>query len=55
MIVSDKKHFHILGDPWPLQSLDLTVQDLFLQGYLKECMHARAHMHTHTHSAEAAV
>ena len=30
MIVSDKKHFHILGDPWPLQLPDLKVQDLFL-------------------------
>jgi hypothetical protein len=45
MLMSDEKHFHVLGIPRPVRSPDFTVADFFVWVYYKECVHGNR-LHT---------
>lgn len=47
-VCMDRQHFYVLGITWPVVSLDLTVPDFFLWGYLKECVYRNHRHHTET-------
>ena len=45
MLMSDEKHFHVLGIPRPVRSPDLRFPDFFVWGYFKDCLY-RNRLHT---------
>ena len=56
-VSEQQKTFYVTSLPWPVRSPELTVPDIYLCGYLQECVYRNrppphTHTHTHTHTTQ---